>query len=165
MTKSNRSAWTGLALAGFVALGCAEDPEADYREATRTVGEAQEAVEEAEAAVAARRAELEGAQQELAEAREDLSAARAGLRDAESRVDVEITDAHLFRAVQRRLLEDRALGEVGISAEVDRAVVTLSGRVEKPAQRDRAVEVAEEVPGVVEVVSRIQVVAPKSKPK
>lgn len=157
MRMSRQSCWIPVLACAVLGLGCAESPEEDYREAALRVTAAQEGVKEAEAAVAEQRAELEQAQADLAEARDALAEARDALTAAESRVDVAVTDSHLFRAVQQRLLEDRKLEEVAVSAEVEKAIVTLKGRVETPEQRDRAIAVAERVPGVVKVVSRLSV--------
>ena len=59
--------------------------------------------------------------------------------------------------VQQELLEDDDLEDVAISARVEQGTVTLSGVVPSAELGARAVELAESVPGVVAVQSRIQV--------
>src|SRR5690606_12701346 len=68
-------------------------------------------------------------------------------------------DTLLFRTVQARLLEDDALEDAAVSASVEGGVVTLSGTVPSEALRDRAVAVARETAGVVDVRSRIEIAA------
>ena len=71
------------------------------------------------------------------------------------RVD-NIDETLLFRAVQQRLLEDDQLDSVAVAATVSDGVVVLSGSVEDADQRDRAVAITREIPGVEGVESRIQ---------
>jgi osmotically-inducible protein OsmY len=106
----------------------------------------------------------------MQQAQERLEEARAALREAESEfaqreavVSRSATDAVLFRAVQKRLLEDEDLSEVAIAAGVSKGVVTLSGSVPNAKLRDQAVEIARATPGVGRVESRIEV--PVSAPK
>ena len=79
------------------------------------------------------------------------------LREAESRVDLKATDAALFRAVQKRLLEDERLRHVAIDADVRRGVVELRGSVPDERTAAAAVEVARAVPGVMRVENRLNV--------
>jgi osmotically-inducible protein OsmY len=64
--------------------------------------------------------------------------------------------------VQKQLLDDDDLEDVAISARVERGVVTLSGVVSEEKLRERAVKLAESVPGVVSVQDRIQVAGAKA---
>jgi len=82
-----------------------------------------------------------------------------------AKVDHSSTDEVLFRAIQKRLLEDGDLASVAIAAHVNNGLVTLSGNVPDAKIRDRAVLVARETPGVQRVETQIQVVAAKSKPE
>ncbi|MDX1649459.1 MAG: BON domain-containing protein, partial [Myxococcota bacterium] len=115
--------------------------EARYEEATRRLEKAREAREEAADA-------LEEAREELAEARAEVG------RYA--------TDDAIFRAVQSRLLKDEKLSEVAIPVRVQNGVVILTGEVPKEDLEERAVGIANEVAGVIEVKSRIQV---RDRPK
>ncbi|MFI5216583.1 MAG: BON domain-containing protein [Candidatus Limnocylindria bacterium] len=63
--------------------------------------------------------------------------------------------------IQKQLLDDDDLEEVAISARVEHGVVTLSGVVPEAELRERAVKLAESVPGVVSVQDRIQVAGQK----
>lgn len=148
----------GLALALGGAAGCGDDATQRWQEAKEELEEARKAVREAEAVVEKRRKALEEAEAMLARAKEREREARARLDAARSEVSEEATDAVLFRAVQERLLEDEKLEDVAISAQVSDGVVTLRGEVPAPELRDRAIEIARGVPGVVDVQSQIRVV-------
>jgi len=70
-------------------------------------------------------------------------------------VEKHTTDDAVFRAVQKRLLEDEGLEHVAISARVHNGAVTLSGTVPDEQTRDLAAEVARSALGVVDVNSQI----------
>jgi len=154
-----KSTWIFLALAAAVALvACgSSDPEAKLVEASKKADAAHSAVDEARDAVQAREQDLQNAQQQLADAREALRKAQQEAAEREANVDRSATDAVLFRAVQKRLLEDRDLESVAISATVRSGVVKLTGSVPDGKLRDRAVEIADSTPGVSSVESRIEV--------
>jgi osmotically-inducible protein OsmY len=148
----------GVACALLVLLACGgTDPEKQLRQASEEVAARTSVVEHA-------RQELEQREQSLKEAEAEANRARQALRDAERRLEAarqevakHASDDVLFRTVQRRLLEDGKLQGVAIAAQVKNRVVTLRGSVEKAAQRDRALELARETPGVDGVESRIDV--------
>lgn len=141
-----------------LAAGCGgESQEEQLAEASQALQAAHQEVEVASRQVEERRAELERVETAVAEAERELQQARGRLREAESRVDIKATDAALFRAVQKRLLEAKELREVAIDADVKKGVVTLRGRVPDREIARRAVEIARSVPGVVRVESRISV--------
>jgi osmotically-inducible protein OsmY len=147
----------GLA-AALVALACGgSEPEVDLEEASQAVEEARAQVEKARETVQARESEVKKAQERLAEARSALREAESEFAQRETVVNRSATDAVLFRAVQKRLLEDDDLSEVAIAARVSKGVVTLSGSVPNAKLRDQAVEVARTTPGVTTVESRIEV--------
>jgi len=148
----------GLALALGGAAGCGDDATQRWHEAKEKLEETRESVREAETEVEKRREALEEAEATLARAKEREREARARLDAARSEVSEEATDAVLFRAVQKRLLEDQKLQDVAISAQVNDGVVTLRGEVSDPEVRDRAIDIARGVPGVVDVQSQIRVV-------
>jgi osmotically-inducible protein OsmY len=146
-----------LALVGCGGNGAEEELE----EASRGLAKAREAVEEARSEVEERKTEVQAAQDELAEAREALREAEEELSGFEAKVDLNATDAALFRSIQKRLLDDGSLEDVAIAARVDMGVVSLSGTVPEAELRDRAVEIARSTPGVTSVESRIQVEKPE----
>jgi len=154
---SARALALGLGVALIGAAGCGDDATQRWEEAKEELSEAREAVREANAEVEARREALQEAEAVLAKAREQEREARERLDEARHQVSEEATDAVLFRAVQERLLEDEKLEDVAISAQVSDGVVTLRGEVSDPKLRDRALEIARGVPGVVEVQSDIRV--------
>ena len=149
-----------LALGGALAACGESSQEQVLARASENLAAAREQVEESRERVTSRRQQVEEARAELAAAEQDLRDAQAALRQAESRIDVTATDAALFRAVQKRLLEEDDLRQVAIAVDVDRGVATLRGRVPKAKLRDRAVQVAKSVPGVASVESRISIASP-----
>lgn len=72
-------------------------------------------------------------------------------------VEETVTDATVTSAVRARLATDSELSPFGIGVSARDAVVTLTGRVEREAQRDRAGRLAEEVEGVKAVRNLIRV--------
>ena len=67
------------------------------------------------------------------------------------------SDLSISNAVQEKLMSDPLSGFPRIEVDTVRGVVTLSGMVEREAQRDRAVRLARQVKGVVEVVNGVQI--------
>jgi osmotically-inducible protein OsmY len=140
------------------ALACGgEDGEAQLERATEALDRARAAVETAREDVEERGAAAEEATRGLDQARDRLATARRKLAEVEEQIDLTATDAVLFRSVQKRLLDDARLQDVAIVANVDKGVVTLKGNVARAGQRDRAVEIADSVPGVSSVKSLIVV--------
>lgn len=155
----------GLA-AGLLVLGCGgSDPEQALAEANRAVESSRAAVEKARGVVKQREAQVRDAQQKLADARASLREVEEELARHEAAVDRSATDTALFRAVQKQLLEDDKLSGVAISASVSNGAVVLTGSVPNGKLRDRAVEVAREIPGVTRVQSRIEVPVAARPPK
>lgn len=159
-----RALVAALALAVFaVVLACGEESrEAQLRQAQKDLSEAEKSLEDA-------RTVLESRAEALATAQKAHDEARDAVRKAESRVDATrasvglyATDEVLFRSVQQALLEDEKLRHVAIAASVSEGRVTLSGEVPDASLRDRAVEVAKKIPGVVDVASEIRVVRPEA---
>lgn len=68
-----------------------------------------------------------------------------------------VTDATITSAVRARLASDSDLAPYRLGVSTLNAVVTLTGRVEREAQRDRAGHLAEEVEGVESVDNLIRV--------
>jgi hyperosmotically inducible periplasmic protein len=72
-------------------------------------------------------------------------------------VEEAVTDATIVSAVRARLASDEELAPYGIGVTASGGVVTLTGRVEREAQRDRAGRLAEEVEGIESVRNLIRV--------
>lgn len=142
------------AAAVIVAVGCGDGGrEAQLQAASQAVEEAREEVDAAAITVQEKSEAAQLAHDQLGAAEQELAEAQRRLAEAEGIVAGLSTDDLLFRTVQRRLLDE--LEEVAIDASVDRAVVTLRGRVSDPSQRDLAVDIARQTPGVVSVQDRI----------
>jgi osmotically-inducible protein OsmY len=147
-----------LALPLLLAPACGgRGGEADLEAAARALAEARAEAASARARVDEMRERAERAQAELEEARGALREAEDRLASAEAAVDSTATDALLFRAVQKKLLEDEALAEVAVQAFVEKGVVTLMGRVSSDGMRERALSIARATAGVVQVQDRIVV--------
>ena len=159
--KARASAWL---LAPFLAacfgVGCEPLPEAKYDAATRKLSKAERAVLRKEVTLQASEARAREAQERVERDRKALIDARQELANAEGRLGELATDEVLFRAIQRRLLDDAALRESAISVEVREGRVTLSGRVSDAKLRVRAVESVAGARGVKGVDDRIQVSRP-----
>ncbi len=147
----------GLATA-LAVLACGDsDPEVDLEQVSQAVEEARVQVEQARETVETRESDVKEAEERLSEARSALREAESEFAQREAVVNRSATDAVLFRAVQKRLLEDDDLSKVAIAARVSKGVVTLSGSVTNAKLRDQAVEIARTTPGVGSVESRIEV--------
>lgn len=80
------------------------------------------------------------------------------LDDAVSRTPGEVTDdLAIHTLIKTRLLREDEVRGLRINVDVDKGVVTLSGKVRTDAERQRAVEVATGVPNVVRVVDNLVV--------
>jgi len=149
-----------LLFGGALALACGSDDTAEQlAEANERVQRIEREVEAARQGVEREEARVEAAQQDLARAWEKLAAAKERLAEAREQVAGVADDAYVFRAVQGALLDDPKLEGLAIRARVADGVVTLEGRVESKAQRERAEELAAETAGVTKVENRIGVEA------
>lgn len=120
------------------------------RETRADVLEARDGVREKQGA-------LEAAREELDQARSALGEAEARLAQVESEVDLQATDALLFRGIQRKLLDEKRLAHVAIRVDVQKGVVTMYGTVPDAETRDAALEIGRGFPGVASVNDRIDV--------
>jgi osmotically-inducible protein OsmY len=152
---------TAIAAAALL-LGCGSaDPEVDLERASEAAEETRSDAEVAAEKVKQREAELKQAQAKLDEARASLRKVEEELAKREAKVDSSATDEVLFRAVQKRLLDEDDLASVAIAAHVNNGLVVLTGNVPDAKLRDRAVVVAKETPGVHRIDNQIQLVMPK----
>ena len=66
-----------------------------------------------------------------------------------------IDDATITTRVKTSLLNDPAVGGLRIDVETFQGVVTLSGAVKTPAEREKAIAIARRTPGVKDVKSML----------
>ena len=159
---SARARFRALLVAALLAVSCGgDDEEARLEELSQELGSLREALPDLRARVSEREATVKAAQDELADARGALRKSESRIAEIDKEVGAHATDPLLFRMIQQQLLEDDDLEEVAISARVEHGVVTLSGVVPDAELGERAVKLAESVPGVVSVQSRIQVAGAK----
>ncbi|RIL04414.1 MAG: hypothetical protein DCC71_14165, partial [Proteobacteria bacterium] len=151
-------------LAGTMLLACGESREEKYEKAMRvaesarsSVDDVQEEVDEREAEYTKEQNEANEARERLDEAREKLASVRENYEGARAEVAKWADDATLFRTVQQRLLEDRELEDAAVSARVEHGVALLTGTVPDEDARERAVEIARETPGIVDVQSQLAI--------
>jgi osmotically-inducible protein OsmY len=69
-----------------------------------------------------------------------------------------IDDTTITTRVKTAMLNDPAVGGLRIDVDTFKGVVTLSGRVKTPAERDQAVALARQVDGVAEVKDALQII-------
>jgi osmotically-inducible protein OsmY len=69
-----------------------------------------------------------------------------------------IDDTTITTRVKTAMLNDPAVGGLGIDVDTFKGVVTLSGRVRSEAERTQAIALARRVSGVVEVKDALQIV-------
>lgn len=69
-----------------------------------------------------------------------------------------IDDTTITTRVKTAMLNDPAVGGLRIDVDTFKGVVTLSGRVKTPAERDHAIALARQVDGVVEVKDALQII-------
>lgn len=162
MMRSSLIGIVALLACGLVA--CSESREEKYEKALRAAESAQKGVESARKEVAAELAKYEkasavaeAAEKKLAKARSQLDSAEASAVKARAQVAEWADDATVFRAVQKHLLDEKSLRDAAVSARVQGGVAYLEGNVPNESQRERAVEIARETPGVIDVQSQITV--------
>ncbi len=68
-----------------------------------------------------------------------------------------IDDATITTRVKTSLLNDPEVGGLRIDVDTFKGVVTLSGAVKTPAERDKAVALARKIGGVADVKSTLQI--------
>ena len=69
-----------------------------------------------------------------------------------------IDDTTITTRVKTAMLNDPAVGGLGIDVDTYKGVVTLSGRVKSQAEHDQALAVAHRIDGVTEVKDALQVI-------
>ena len=84
-----------------------------------------------------------------------LLAACAGTSQTESTGEF-IDDAVLTSRIKAALVKDPMVSALDVSVESFKGAVQLSGFVKTAAQRDRAVKIADDTPGVTQVFNSIQ---------
>jgi hyperosmotically inducible protein len=83
-------------------------------------------------------------------------AAKSG-HDAAVGSDRVVEDSSLTVTVRSAIFADKSLQSQHIKVETEDAAVTLTGVVDSPALRERAVEIASSVDGVAQVDDRLRV--------
>jgi len=147
---------------GAPLAGCGDSEEEKIEALTEELGKLREGLPKLRTEVSEREATAKTANDALAAARGELRERESRIAGIEKELGDHATDPVLFRMVQKELLDDDELEDVAIAARVDHGVVTLSGVVAKEKLRERAVKLAEAVPGVVSVQDRIQVASGKT---
>lgn len=79
----------------------------------------------------------------------------------EERLERRATDVALFRSVQSKLLASDELRDSAISVEADDRAIVLAGTVSSETQRNQAIAIANAVPGVSDVRSRMHIETPQ----
>ena len=74
-----------------------------------------------------------------------------------------IDDTVIDMRVKTRLIGDKELSGFRIRVDVDKGVVRLRGKIERPELRQRALKLVREVRGVVDVVDKLELVESKAE--
>lgn len=83
-------------------------------------------------------------------------------RDGSARTVGQFTDDLVIEsAVKAKLIADNEIKGFNINVEVNRSIVSLYGRVPSEAARSKALRLAAEAKGVVDVVDRLTLIAPE----
>ena len=69
-----------------------------------------------------------------------------------------IDDSTVTTRVKTAMLNDEQVGGLRIDVDTFKGVVTLSGRVKSQSEREKAVALARQTPGVVQVKDALQVI-------
>lgn len=169
--RSGPNRWGWIAIAAALALACSESREEKFEKAMRAADVARVSVDSAkrdyakqETAVEKARAAADDAEAELATARQRLDAATASFDSARNEVAKWADDASVSRLLQQRLLAESALEKAAVAARVENGVALLTGTVPDSTAAQRAVEIARETPGVVDVRSELAMPAAASPP-
>jgi osmotically-inducible protein OsmY len=75
-----------------------------------------------------------------------------------------VDDATITTRVKTALLNDAEVGGLRIDVDTYNGVVTLSGAVKSPAERDKAIAVARKIGGVKDVRSTLQITSTTLRP-
>lgn len=86
-----------------------------------------------------------------------LTAALLSIPACGKRVSADTDDVTITTRVKTALLNAPDVDGLGIDVSTNQRVVTLSGRVASTAARDRAIDIARDTAGVVEVRSTLEV--------
>ncbi len=83
-------------------------------------------------------------------------------RDGNTRTVGQFTDDVVIQtAVKTKLVGDKEIKGMGINVEVSRSIVSLYGRIPSEYARSKALRLASEVKGVIQVVDRLTLVTPE----
>jgi osmotically-inducible protein OsmY len=78
-----------------------------------------------------------------------------------NRAQAVVADASLTSKIKAKMALDDTIEAARIDIDTEGTTVTLSGSVDSEAQRVRAVQLARETDGVLQVIDRLQVRAPR----
>ncbi|MAE95959.1 MAG: hypothetical protein CL910_14980 [Deltaproteobacteria bacterium] len=155
---TTRSFLAPVALAAFLLLGCGE------KSAEEMLEDANQELSGATAAKDAAKVTLDQLEKRLADAQGHRDEAALAYEEARQRwlaakdaVGEFATDEVLHRQVNRALLEAPELVGSTVTAQVEDRLVSLVGTAASAEAAARAEELAEEVPGVAEVISRLTI--------
>ena len=153
----------GLAVAGV--LGCAEKtPEELLADATQELSKATQVRDAAKASLDQLDKRLADAQEARDTAFEAWEEAVTRWEEANESVGEFATDEVLHHQLNQALLDESGLKSSTIQARVNLRVATLVGTASSQEAIDRAIEIAEGVPGVARVVSQVDL-GPARRPE
>jgi hyperosmotically inducible protein len=83
--------------------------------------------------------------------------AAAGAERAATTVEKSVAEGSLTAKIKSKMALDDHVKSRAIDVDTTGSVVTLSGVVESPAERDQAVRLAEDTEGVTQVIDKLEV--------
>lgn len=154
----HRKTIASAAAALLLATACGESRQEKFEKAMQAAEVAQTSVASAreeyakrDAAYAEAREAASEAEAERDVAQRKLDAANTTLESARIEVAKWADDASVTRVLQQRLLDEKSLETAAVSGRVEQGVALLEGSVPDESARERAVEIARETPGVIDV--------------
>lgn len=138
-----------VALCAVAILGCT-DPTPEAR-----LMQTDQALEETTEDLLARTEKIEKLETQLNKQKEKSRQLVERTLTLEERLEKRATDVAIFRAVQTALLNDERLTDSAISVDVEDGVVTIRGLVDSPSKKQAALSIAESLPGVRAIKSRM----------
>ncbi len=139
-----------------LAVGCAEkSPEELLQDATQELSKATQVRDAAKQTLDQLDERLEQAREARETAFEAYQESVARWEEANERVGEYATDEVLHHQINQALLDEPGLKSSTIQARVNLRVVTLVGDAGSQEAIDRAIDIAEDVPGVVSVTSQV----------
>jgi osmotically-inducible protein OsmY len=139
-----------MLLVSILAAGCSESPQEKYNDALDHLSDVKEQAHDAQE-------EVTSAKKKLSKAKDQLKTARQKVKKAQQQVAQVVSDDVLFRALQKKMLDNDTFSDAAISVSVANRVVTLNGSVPDQDTKHKAGQIAQQQTGVAKVKNQLEV--------